>query len=261
MVSVIMTYYNTKLELLKEAIESVLNQTFTDVEFILVNDGSEYDKETDDYLKSLSDRTKLINNQTNQGHSEARNIGMDNASGEYLFFIDSDDYIYPDTLSTLFKNLTRSNADISIGNFTHSNRRDSEVVLEYTNVQALNILCRYSIAPVIMMLPKDQFNATWNKIYKRELFEGIRFPKGHTHDDTFTMHEIMWKANKIVFTPKMTYYYRLGGNIVNKYPRDMMLAHKARLDFVRKVGTRKMIHNQEMWFEEYDNLCKQLGIT
>lgn len=111
LVSVIIPVYNVE-NYLKECLDSVLNQTYKNIEVIVINDGS-----TDKSLHILEDYSSKFNNikiidQENSGQSVARNKGLENAKGKYIYFLDSDDYILPDTLKKLIKKLEMNNLDI-----------------------------------------------------------------------------------------------------------------------------------------------------
>lgn len=235
-ISVICTVYNTK-EYLLRCIESVLCQTHTAIEFIIVDDGST-DGSTDiikEYI-SKDNRVKMIR-QENQGHSEARNVGLANATSDYIYFLDSDDYIHPRTLEVLFSNLIENDADISIGNCIRYNKIPDQIDNNFKVLTPNEVLKRVTYFnfgsdrdPVKLPL-----TATWNKIFKREIFDNIKFPSGYTHDDNFTVHRIMAAAKRIVFTYGITYFYTLRqDSIVTKglYRNpDMILAYVDRIKF------------------------------
>ena len=240
-ISVICTVYNTK-EYLVRSIESVLSQTHTDIEFIIVDDGST-DGSTgiiEEYA-SKDNRIKVIH-QENKGHSESRNVGLANATCDYVYFLDSDDYIHPRALEVLFGNLIDNEADISIGNCIRYNKIPEVVdnnvkVLTPDEVLARVTYFNFNSDHDPVKLP---LTATWNKIFKKEIFDNIKFPSGHTHDDNFTVHRIMTEAKKIVFTYGITYFYTFRQNsIVTKglYKNtDMILAYADRVKFFEESG-------------------------
>ena len=243
MISIIMTYYNTPYDKIKQAVDSVLKQTYKDYQFIIIDDGSESNKDVDNYIQ-LNQQRELIRLDYNVGQSEAQNIALTYAQGDYLYFLDADDYIYERTLEILLK----ANADISVAKYTRDERielgsgnDDIRVIDKY---QALRVICQYS--PTASMVT---FNAIWNKLYRRKVFEGIKFPTGLTHNDTFTTHKLFWNADKITYIPVVTYFYRYGGNIAghNLYNnQDMMLAHEARLQFLKdNVQDNDIILNEK----------------
>jgi glycosyltransferase involved in cell wall biosynthesis len=228
MISIILATYNTA-DYLERCVNSIINQTYKDLEIIIVNDGS-----TDNTAEILNEfqqkdcRIKMIH-QENKGHSEARNVGMDNAHGDYYFFIDSDDYLHRQAIEILWNNMQETGADISIGNTTRE--KELETTLEndyyvYSTMDALSILTDYHSPLQRHKLP---FTATWNKIFKASLFSNVRFPTGHIRDDNFTCHRLIYNAKKIVFTKAKTYFYTYReGSVSNKglINKDFMLAYK-----------------------------------
>ena len=258
MISVIMTWYNTAYHLLKRAIMSVLNQTYQDFEFILINDGSDNyhpltGKMIIDFQEEFQGRMRVVDNLINIGQGESRNRGIQLAQGDYIFFIDSDDYIYDDALETLYNNLISESADISIGNFTRKKYREMSGIRTYTREQALAVLCNYPDNEFLgRMIPQVAFNTLWNKVYKREVFEGVKFVSGHPHDDTLVSHQILWNVDKVVFTNKLTYLYRPGGNFAGEHlyeNKELIFAHDNRLQFLRDViGKREYIEDEKAWY-------------
>lgn len=243
MTSIIMTYYNTSYDKIKQAIDSVLRQTYKDYQFIIVNDGSEPNKDIDNYIQSYPN-IELIKLDHNVGQAEAQNIALTYAQGDYLYFLDADDCIYERTLELLNK----SNADICVAKYT----RDENIKLGdgdnnmriLDKYQVLRTLCQYTPTASSVM-----FNAIWNKLYHRKVFEGVKFPTGLTHNDTFTTHKLLWNADKIAYVPVITYFYRYGGNIAgyNLYNnQDMILAHEARLRFLENnIQDKSIILNEK----------------
>lgn len=241
MISVICTTYNMR-PYLQRCIESVINQTYRDIEIIIVDDGSTDDTGgLLDQIRQRDPRIKTIT-QENKGHSAARNAGTRESSGECLYFIDADDYIHPHTLQILHGNLKTGDADISIGNVTRGELQRGGLVNRfrtYTPDEALEIVtdCRYGPIQDPRKLP---FTATWNKVYKRELFKDIRFPEGRTHDDNFTVHRFMAAAQRIAFTSAVTYRYTYKENSISNdglYSNtDMIQAYEDRVRFFEEQG-------------------------
>lgn len=259
MISVIMTVYNESIYLFKEACYSVMDQTFDDLEFIIVNDGST-NKYISPFLSSFETEWKekrsyndiLIIDQSNTGHSEAMNVGMNYAKGEYFFFIDSDDLITNDCLTILYQNLIKTGSDISIGACMRTVTSDSlfEMQKSQTNITLHTLNFLQSVAHVCKWVNvgnqyfpgQMDFIATWNKIFKREVFMNpknpVRFPTGYMRDDNFTAHRLFYNAKKVVKTNKITYLYRKGGRMAgnNLYKNtDLILAHEDRLNFLKDI--------------------------
>ena len=253
MISVICTIYNTR-KYLKKCIESILDQTYNDIQIVLIDDGSTDGSAEilDDYAKRDT-RIKLIHQQ-NKGHSEARNVGLLASEGEYVYFVDSDDYIHPRTLEILYNNMITYDADVSVGNVSRrvpldvSNNR----CRAFSNMEALHVIVdavkvHYMNSTFLPMC------ATWNKIFKKSIFDNIKFPTGHVHDDNFTVHKIYYKAERIVLTSAITYFYTRNDNgIVAKglYDDDMILAYEDRIKFFQDHSLNELIPLTYQRYEE-----------
>ena len=203
-VSVILPVYNVEKDL-ENCLNSILNQSFKDFELIMVDDGSK-DRSgiiCDSYAK-IDGRIKLIH-QENMGLSMARNNGIDIAKGEYIIFIDSDDSIDRHTIQILYDNLVENDADISVGDYEaiyesgkiEDEEKENNISI-LSNIEAVNkILDKNSIKMIV----------AWCKLYRRELFETIRYPKGKYHEDEFVTYKLLYKAERIVETDAKLYYY------------------------------------------------------
>ena len=206
-ISIIIPVYNVE-KYVKKCIESVINQEYTNLEIIIVNDGST-DNSGDicDYYANKDKRIILIH-QENQGLSMARNNGLDIATGEYIGFVDSDDWIAPDMYYMLYDNAVRYNADISMCNFYYIDHNEKKTPYSNENVNVKMLEGVYKIAHNIRL----SNNCVWNRLYKRHLFNEIRFPKGKTFEDIFVMHKLIENANKLVLSSQCKYYYLLREN-------------------------------------------------
>lgn len=199
-VSVIVPVYNTE-KYLAECIESILNQTLEDLELILVNDGST-DKSgliCDTFAKEDS-RIKVIH-QDNGGVCAARNIGLDNSIGEFVFFVDSDDYIPNDTIKTLYDDCLEQCADISIG----------LMASESDTINTTDSLELWTGDRGLIESLKDTpaLYGCCNKLFRRDLISDIRFVVGKkVHEDGFFVFLALIKLPKISLRNKSTYIYR-----------------------------------------------------
>lgn len=204
MVSVIVPIYNVE-KYLKQCIESILNQTFYDFELILVEDGSPDSccKICDNY--HLLDSRIVVIHKENGGLSDARNAGLEIAKGEYIVFVDSDDWIEPQYLEILYNKISEYNADIVIcgyyitdenGNIEKNIVTKKEYILDSN--QALNELVK----------DKKIENYAWNKIYKYSLFKNIRYPVGKIFEDIYTTYKLFLLASKIGVINFSLYNYR-----------------------------------------------------
>ncbi|MEG2021798.1 MAG: glycosyltransferase [Oscillospiraceae bacterium] len=194
-ISIVVPIYKVEAYL-DRCVQSIQNQTFTDLEIILVDDGSP-DKcgdICDEYAKQDS-RIKVLH-KANGGLSSARNAGIEYATANYIMFLDSDDWMDLDTVEVLYKVLKQHDADIAECSFrnVYSDTIVEETtctgaIIEGTNIDALEgILDWNHFKPV-----------AWNKLYKREVIGDIRYPKGLLHEDEFTTYKYFWNAKKLVY--------------------------------------------------------------
>ena len=204
-ISIIVPIYNVQ-QYLKKCIDSIIEQTFNDFELILVNDGST-DKSgiiCDEY-KKIDNRIKVIHKE-NGGLSSARNAGIDIAKGKYIGFVDSDDYISKFMFQKLYENIIEYNADISICDYVEV-FQDKEIIYQEKIEKKKLILSNIEALEKIYKEKGWLYVVAWNKLYKKELFNDLRFPIGKVHEDEMIAHEILYKANKIIFIEDQLYYY------------------------------------------------------
>ncbi|MBX9185755.1 MULTISPECIES: glycosyltransferase [Clostridium] len=205
-ISIIVPIYKVE-KYLERCINSILNQNFSNFELILVDDGSPDDcgKICDEY-KRIDNRIKVIHKK-NEGLSAARNSGIEVAIGDYIAFVDADDFINRDMYRVLYENAIKSQADISICNFEYiyeqSQVNENSIVL----VKPIESYDKNESLKKLYSNEKIQFIVAWNKIYKRELFLDIRYDYGKCHEDEFIIHKLLFKANRVVYTSTKLYYY------------------------------------------------------
>ncbi len=215
MISVVVPVYNVE-NYIERCLDSILNQTYRDLEIILVDDGSTDNsgRICDEYEKSDS-RIKVIHRE-NGGLSAARNTGIKASCGEYLIFIDSDDYIHPKMLEILAGNLINNQSDIAICGFKKI--YDDEVT-EYEEKPGTTISI-YSGREACLNMYDDRLAVmtvvAWNKLYKRSLFENIFYPEGKIHEDEFTTYKLLYNSGRVVyFDGELYYYVQRKGSITN----------------------------------------------
>lgn len=205
MISVIMPVYNTK-PYLEQAVESVLRQTYQDWELILVDDGSSDGSEDMCDFYAKNDTRVHVIHQENKGLGAARNIGVQYASGEYLQFIDSDDWLELDTLEIVHDIAVSSDSDMVIfddqyeGEGWSWHKKSSIPKGTYESEVVLIALCRPSIPPYV-----------WNKFCRRSLYDGVFFPEGpegkRLSDAATTFYPVS-RARRIAILDKPLYHYR-----------------------------------------------------
>lgn len=209
-VSVIVPVYNVE-DYLAECLDSIINQTFDDIEIICVNDGS-----TDNSLKileryqCLDSRIKIISKE-NGGLSSARNIGIDNASGKYIYFIDSDDYCSSVTIAECYDNAERNMSDIVIFDSIWKNAIDGRFIIFGIPRFADNFENRiFNIDIAEPIIYKEVPVSVWNKFYNLRFLRenNIRFYEDMIYEDVPFWAAVYTKAQRITYIPKSFYFYR-----------------------------------------------------
>lgn len=234
LVSVIVPIYQVE-KYIHRCVKSILNQTYRNIEVILVDDGSpDGCPEICDEYEKLDSRVIVIH-QKNQGLSAARNAGLDIANGKYIFFVDSDDYIDNNVIKKMVESAEQNNADLVICNYICVDNQGNECddthlkKLENAFITLEDILAQSAEAG------GEVFIVAWNKLYKKELWKCYRYPVGRIHEDEFAFHHIMLRCKTIVSTDYEGYYYvQREGSIMSarslKSQLDAMDAYIDRID-------------------------------
>lgn len=211
LISIIIPVYKVE-KYLEKCIKSVLDQTYKNIQIILVDDGSPDNcgNICDNYAK-IDNRIEVIH-KANGGLSEARNVGLKVARGEYIGFVDSDDYVSNEMFENLYNTLISNDVDVSICNF-YTVINNKNIIKNADN--GVEIYNKLEILKEILLDKKIQSYA-WNKLYKRELFKDIEYPVGKKYEDIGTTFYILEKCNKIAVSGSPEYYYiTRGDSIVN----------------------------------------------
>lgn len=207
-ISVIVPIYNVE-KYLPKCIDSIIGQTYKNLEIILVNDGSpDNSRAICEEYASKDSRIKVVNKE-NGGLSDARNAGLDVATGVYVSFIDSDDYIHEEYCGNLMSLMVKHDAEVAqceflkvynegIEDSVSEQPPENENITVLSRVEALNNLFNEQYVNSVVV---------WNKLYKRNLFKNIRFPKGKVHEDEYTTYKVLFETKKVVCTSKQMYYY------------------------------------------------------
>ena len=245
LISVIVPVYRVE-KYLERCVKSILSQTYKNLEVILVDDGSP------DQCPAICDacaekdaRVKVIH-QENKGLSGARNAGIDAASGEYLAFVDSDDYVSPHFIEELYQLL--QDTGCAIGQCRFSYVKGDGLVEEGDSA-----FCIYRGESLMEQLygPEEKatcFVVAWNKLYRAELFKetGIRYPEGRIHEDEATTYRLFHEAKKLAFLDRALYgyYTENGGSITSVFSAkrlQWLTAHEERIAFFKKNGYEKLL--------------------
>ena len=213
-VSIIIPVYNVE-PYLRQCLDSVLGQTFKNFEVLLVNDGSS--DSSGDICREYVEKDSRFHyfEKENGGLSDARNYGIERAQGEYLTFIDSDDFVNEKHLENLFLASRLTNADITIGGFSrfengtfwlYQDYFSSDSLVSFTSAQAIQHLDSMFDVPFL------NFSTAWGKLFKRELFSELRFPYGKYAEDQFIIWKLYLKARSIYTFNVDSYVYRINKN-------------------------------------------------
>ena len=244
LISVIVPVFKVE-KYLPRCLDSILSQTFTDFELLLVDDGSpdSCPEICDEYARR--DRRISVIHKENGGLSSARNAALDRATGKYVSFVDSDDYITADALQTLYSALTETDSDIAVGNMMSVD--ESGYISEF-----------YIPADGRTLLEGDEILSTLNqpcacnRLYKSEIFRSLRFPEGRLYEDVFIYHRILAQTKRMVLTGKTDYYYLIRSDSImhSEYDirfTDIVFAVKERYEWLDSIGQKELANEARMF--------------
>ncbi len=240
-ISVIVPVYNTA-ELLPNCIESILKQTYENIELILVDDGS-----TDDSFhicKQYADNDDrvVVLHQENAGQGSARNLALNIATGDYIGFVDSDDWIDQDMYEILVRNLEKHGSNVSgCTDYADGDIQASDVVI-YEGVALME--------QHLLSLPGTG-QSPCDKLYKKEVWEGIRFPQTRAYEDCATIYRVLHKAQKLVFQKCAKYHYV-------KRENSTMTQSFSKIKFQAVYAYKKMYDDYMAWYPELGPKTKAL---
>ncbi len=237
LISVIVPVYNVE-KYLRDCLDSIVNQTYKNLEIILVNDGSKDSSGAicDEY-KNKDKRIQVVHKE-NGGLSSARNVGLDIAKGEYISFLDSDDYIHKEFIKKLYSLCVENNLDIAQCEFYEFKDKVEEV----NEVERVNVFTPLEMINNIFLLDGYHNVVVWNKLYKKYLFESMRFPLGKIHEDEFTTYKVFYECKTSIATTNLKYhYYRKSNTSItgvkfNIKRLDALEAFEERKNFFRERG-------------------------
>ena len=240
LISVIIPVYKVEKYLCR-CVDSVLEQTYTNMEIILVDDGSPDNCPVmcDEYARQDS-RVKVIH-QENAGLSGARNAGIDMAQGQWLAFVDSDDYLAADFLGRLYQACVNTGSSLSVCRWEYVR---GETIPEHGTGETRVYTGREMLAN--LYVPDGAyFVVAWNKLYRKELFEDIRYPLGRIHEDEATTYRIYDKVKKAAYVDRSLYGYFVTPVSItrgfNPKRMDWVTAVAERLDFFEQKGYTELM--------------------
>lgn len=238
-ISVIVPVYNTE-KYLRKCIESIQQQTYQNIEILLIDDGST-DKSAeicDEY--ALKDSRIVVIHKKNGGHSSARNYGLDIAKGEYVFFVDCDDYIHESTLEILISKREISQADLVVCDYVWVDEDgipEQQIPISEQKddiMSGTEFLCKSS---------KDngwRNIVVWNKLYKKEIFSDLRFELGKLYEDVFLFHEVCARSKKVMVTGEVLCFHTrrkdsITGNTLTQEAVSALEGYIARISYLIKI--------------------------
>ena len=205
-VSVIVPVYNVE-DFLPQCLDSLVNQTLTDIEILLIDDGSTDGSAAivDDYACRYPEKIRAFH-QENYGNSMARNLGICRTKGDYIGFVDSDDYVDTTMYEKMYRQAVATQSDCVVCDYSEV---FEGVILRYSNVQASGLYPNNIRCASALLANSKAY--VWNKIFRREMLlcTGLRFPCGMYFEDSATVYNIMLQANQIDFVPESLYCYRV----------------------------------------------------
>lgn len=254
LISMIVPVYNAE-KYIRRCIESIQNQTYSNFELILVNDGSKDDSLSLCRKMAAEDGRIIVLDRPNGGASAARNTGLEKMKGQYVVFVDSDDFVSPSYLENLYRAAKQGNYDIVQCTFESTSEPDKMIdsvhykeadVTEITKVQALNGR-RYKVT-------------VWGKIYASHIFEHFRFQEGIIYEDDASYYIFVDKAKKLAVLNETLYFYYMSDNsVMRNNQKDKSTAFmRIYEDRIQYFTERK---DQELLEGTYDRFCLVLMLT
>ncbi|HFI0131604.1 TPA: glycosyltransferase family 2 protein [Streptococcus suis] len=205
LVSIIVPIYNVE-KFLPRCIESICNQTYENIEILLINDGST--DESEQICVDFMARDPRIRYflKENGGLSDARNYGIERACGNYLAFIDSDDFVESDFILRLYDALVQQNASVAIAGFSKVDENGTILKKEQLENEEL-VLTGREVCKKLHSEKGQVFVVAWNKLYKKELFTNLKYAKGKLHEDEYLAYQLFYEIERIAIVEECLYYY------------------------------------------------------
>lgn len=258
LISVIVPIYNVE-KYIRKCIDGIISQSYTNLEIILVDDGTPDNCGTicDEYA-SKDKRIKVIH-KSNGGLSDARNVAIDVMRGKYVTFIDSDDYIGTDYIMCMYKALIETDSDLAICEYAYIYEDGKMINHPYNNKKRL--VFNQEQALYELLNSKKYSNSAWGKLYTSDHFRNVRYPKGRLYEDVPTTYKLFMQSSKIVFCADVQYYYLFRENAISKQkftPARMdavIFAEDMVDDIVKKYPSLQKI-GQCRLYDAYVSVCK-----
>lgn len=238
LITVIVPVYKAE-EFLERCVVSIIKQTYSNLEIILVDDGStDNSPNICDKWAKIDSRITVIH-QHNSGVSVARNVGILHANGKYIMMLDSDDYMCSEAIESMYKIMNSQKVDLVICGYEKGNQ--DAFVFNRERQEGVEIINAKTALERIYESDEKalQYVVPWAKLYKCELFEKISYPKGKIFEDIYVTHELLFKCDKIaVMDAKLIYYYQHTESIMNR------AFHVGKLDYLDALKQRIIFYRQ-----------------
>ncbi|WP_155828110.1 glycosyltransferase family 2 protein [Butyrivibrio sp. VCB2006] len=243
LISVVVPSYNVE-DYIDKCIDSICHQDYENIEIILVDDGAtDGTGEKCDEWAQRDARVRVIH-QENQGLSGARNSGIRVAKGQYISFIDSDDMIATDYVSTLYDCILKSGARMAQGR--SKNFFKEEDIAGFVSEDKRSVQSGYDMCKTLMSEYKMGWGIVMTKMFDKSLFDDLEFPLGHIHEDEYLVYKLYWNSGKVALTDKIVYHYRSKrkGSITHSgyslKRLDAMYARQERCEFFKELGEKEL---------------------
>lgn len=222
LISVIVPVFNVE-NFIDVCISSLIKQSYSNIEIILVDDGStDSSSMLCDKWATEDARIKVIH-QTNGGLSAARNAGLDIATGDYICFVDSDDFVMEDYVKCMVDAIEETDADVAICDVITA--KWPALTTPITSNRILDAAeCRTWLDDLISR-EYVLMVVSWNKLYKKELFADNRFEEGKLHEDEFMINRLLFNIKKMVYVPLEEYVYRMNSSSITGSENEFNVAH------------------------------------
>lgn len=233
LISIVVPIYKVE-NYLDRCICSITEQSYRNLEILLIDDGSpDRCGEICDEWSRKDLRIKVIH-KANGGLSDARNSGIERAQGEYIAFIDSDDYIEHEMIEKLYEAATRANVPIAACNYIYEFDANMDKHSKADpQVYQIQQECLASCYALLKLMAEGKYTfgvVAWNKLYKKDLFESIRYPVGKIHEDEFVFHRLIYQSKNIVCIPYVGYHYLQRSNSIMDSQKNYKDVFEAALD-------------------------------
>ena len=246
MISIIVPVYNVE-KYFDGCMESLLGQTYEEFEVIVINDGSTDGSAVLCDKWAEKDKRVRVVHQENKGLAAVRNKGLELARGEYIAWVDSDDYVDKSYLEKMLETRENTRADMVMCSFY----TDTDGTVECTGKRVFHVETMDRQAFLERLYTHGMYSVVWNKLLPREAYQGVQFPVGRVFEDSSVMRQLTARCKKIVVIDEPLYFYRRHGESITlqqrneaksiKYTNDMYLWLKEEIDEYRKEQNAKLV--------------------